>query len=95
MIATIVIIMKTKWKLIGERTIQQFGNSEGVPIPSDVQDFLGVKLGGKVILVLDREEKELRVIPSKDVYGMKEGSDRKMGFELSIPKELLKKLEKK
>ena len=87
--------MITKWRLIGERTIQKFGNSEGVPIPQDVQDFLGVKLGEKVILVLDKEEKELRIIPSKDLYGMKEGSDRKIGFELSIPKELLKKLEKK
>ena len=81
MITRIMIIVKTRWKLIGERTIQHFGNSDGVPLPSDVQEYLGVKLGSKVILVLDREEKELRVIIDSEMVEKLESIKSFHGFK--------------
>ena len=90
--------MKTRWKYLGVRTIQSFGNSRGIPIPPKVLKDLKLdneNEKNEVILVLDRDKKQLRIIPREYAYLQVEGFDDKIGFELSIPKKLLKKLEKK
>ena len=84
--------IKSKQKFVGDRTIQKSGHSKMVPIPPEALNYLGLDIGDKVVIYLDREENEIRIIPGKSSYVGKEGKDKRIGFELSLPKKLVRKL---
>ena len=84
--------IKSKQKFLGDRTLQPSGHSTVVPIPPEGLKFLGLEEGDKVVVYLDREENEIRIIPGKSSYVRRKGHNKKIGFELSLPKKLFKKL---
>jgi len=86
--------METRYKFLGGRTITKVGNSLGTPIPTEGLKELGLKKGDRVVVYLDKENKEIRLVSTKKIYMGKEESDVKIGFELSVPKDIYEKLMK-
>lgn len=73
---------------VSSRKIFKHGNSKAIPIPKDVVKDLNLKIGERLVVSMNKDSEIIVLSKPKNLSDSK--SD--ISFELSLPKELVKKL---